>query len=82
VALTDTVGGDLTPWHPVTHFQLLGSDLDPALPGVMRLSPVYVDAHWDRAPTGNGNDASPTSQSVASDSNGLGTKANLPIDRI
>jgi ABC-type polysaccharide/polyol phosphate transport system ATPase subunit len=50
VAVTDTVGADLTPWHPVTNFHLLGADLDPALPGVMRLSPVYVDAHWERDP--------------------------------
>jgi ABC-2 type transport system ATP-binding protein len=54
VALTDTVGADLTPWHPVTTFQVLGADLDPGLPGVMRLSPVYVDAHWDRRPSANG----------------------------
>jgi ABC-2 type transport system ATP-binding protein len=58
VAITDTVGADLTPWHPVTHFQLLGADLDPALPGVMRLSPVHVDAHWEQDPSTNGRDAS------------------------
>ncbi len=57
VAITDTVGADLAPWHPVTNFQVLGADLDPALPGVMRLSPVYVDAHWERGPSTNGRDA-------------------------
>jgi ABC-type polysaccharide/polyol phosphate transport system ATPase subunit len=46
VAVTDTAGADLTPWHPVTTFDVLGPDLDAALPGVMRLSPVYVDALW------------------------------------
>jgi ABC-2 type transport system ATP-binding protein len=61
VALTDTVGADLTPWHPVTNFGVLGADLDPGLPGVMRLSPVYVDAHWERDPSTNGADASVTS---------------------
>jgi ABC-2 type transport system ATP-binding protein len=76
VAVTDTVGADLTPWHPVTHFQLLGADLDPALPGVMRLSPVYVDAQWERAPASNGNDASATPPGFASESNGRGTGAN------
>jgi ABC-2 type transport system ATP-binding protein len=56
VAVTDTAGGDLTPWHPVTTFQVLGADLDPGLPGVMRLSPVYVGAHWERGPSTNGSD--------------------------
>jgi ABC-type polysaccharide/polyol phosphate transport system ATPase subunit len=49
-ALTDTGGGDLTPWHPIATFDVLGPDLDPALPGVMRLSPVYVDARWSGGP--------------------------------
>ncbi len=58
VAVTDTVGADLTPWHPVTNFNVLGADLDPGLPGVMRLSPVYVEAHWEGGPSTNGSDAS------------------------
>lgn len=46
-AVTDAGGGDLTPWHPAASFDVRGPDLDPALPGVMRLSPVHVDAQWD-----------------------------------
>ncbi|HWG73757.1 MAG TPA: ABC transporter ATP-binding protein [Acidimicrobiales bacterium] len=46
-AITDPAGADLTPWHPVTCFDVLGPDLDAALPGVMRLSPVHVDARWE-----------------------------------
>jgi hypothetical protein len=49
VAVTDASGADLTPWHPVAKFEVLGPSLDPSLPGVMRLSPVYVDARWDEA---------------------------------
>lgn len=46
-ALTDPAGVDLTPWHPVCSFDVLGAELDESLPGVMRLSPVYVEATWD-----------------------------------
>ncbi len=76
VAVTDTVGADLTPWHPVANFQLLGADLDPGLPGVMRLSPVYVDAHWERGPSTNGRDAAASSSDIGSDSPGLPTSAS------
>lgn len=64
VAVTDTAGSDLTPWHPVTTFQVLGAELDPGLPGVMRLSPVYVAANWDRNPSSNGGGASTTSSVI------------------
>jgi ABC-2 type transport system ATP-binding protein len=74
VAVTDTVGADLTPWHPVTSFNVLGGDLDPGLPGVMRLSPVYVDAHWEPGPSGNGRSATPSS-GAESESPGLHTPA-------
>ncbi len=37
-AVTDPAAGDLTPWHPVTAFEVLGTELDPVLPGVIRLS--------------------------------------------
>jgi ABC-2 type transport system ATP-binding protein len=73
VAVTDAVGADLTPWHPVTSFNVLGADLDPGLPGVMRLSPVYVDAHWERGASTNGRDASATSLGVRSASPDLPT---------
>lgn len=56
VALTDPSGADLTPWHPVASFEVLGADLDDGLPGVMRPSPVHVDASWD-----DGSGAGPTS---------------------
>ena len=51
VAVTDPSGADLTPWHPVTTFDVRGPDLDLALPGVMRLSPVHVDAAWQLEPS-------------------------------
>ena len=47
VAVTDLMNSDLTPWHPATTFDVHGGELDPVLPGVMRLSPVHVQAHWD-----------------------------------
>lgn len=47
VAVTDATGSDLTPWHPAVGFDVMGADLDPVLPGVMRLSPVHVGADWD-----------------------------------
>jgi ABC-type Na+ transport system ATPase subunit NatA len=75
VAVTDTVGADLTPWHPVTNFQVLGPDLDTALPGVMRLSPVYVDAHWEREPSTNGSDGAAASSGFGSESSDLRTSA-------
>jgi ABC-type polysaccharide/polyol phosphate transport system ATPase subunit len=50
-AVTDPAGADLTPWHPLSSFDVLGPDLDASLPGVMRLSPVHVDARWDGAAT-------------------------------
>jgi hypothetical protein len=70
VAVTDTVGSDLTPWHPVTTFEVLGADLDPGLPGVMRLSPVYVEAQWELSSSTNGNDPSETSPEVGSETPG------------
>lgn len=47
VAVTDSAAVDLTPWHPAISFDVQGGEIDPVLPGVMRLSPVYVDASWD-----------------------------------
>lgn len=47
VAITDTTGADMTPWHPATMFDVQGAELDPVLPGVMRLSPVHVSAQWE-----------------------------------
>jgi hypothetical protein len=67
VAVTDTTGADLTPWHPVTNFHVLGPDLDPGLPGVMRLSPVYVDAQWEQALSSNGSGPAATSSEMQSE---------------
>ncbi|HWH36052.1 MAG TPA: ABC transporter ATP-binding protein [Acidimicrobiales bacterium] len=38
---------ELLPWHPAAHFDVIGPDLDSAPLGIMRLSPVHVDAHWE-----------------------------------
>jgi ABC-2 type transport system ATP-binding protein len=61
VAITDSTGADLTPWHPATSFDVHGSDLDPVLPGVMRLSPVYVGARWEASDPSMSQPASPSS---------------------
>jgi hypothetical protein len=50
----------------VANFHVLGADLDASLPGVMRLSPVYVDAHWERIPSTNGGNAAATSSEIES----------------
>lgn len=47
IALTDLTGGDLLPWHPATSFDVRGPQLDPALPGILRLSPVHVGTEWE-----------------------------------
>jgi hypothetical protein len=54
IAVTDATGRDLTPWHPATTFEVQGGELDPVLPGVMRLSPVHVSAQWETAEASNG----------------------------
>jgi ABC-type polysaccharide/polyol phosphate transport system ATPase subunit len=40
----DPAGDDLLSWHPATHFDVVGPDLDPAPRAVVRLSPLHVDA--------------------------------------
>jgi ABC-type polysaccharide/polyol phosphate transport system ATPase subunit len=35
------------PWKPIANFNVFGTPLTKAPRGVMRLSPVYVDATWD-----------------------------------
>jgi hypothetical protein len=73
--VTDTVGADLTPWHPVQNFSVLGAELDPGLPGVMRLSPVYVDARWERRPSSNGHEPSATTDPMTQSRGQRGTPA-------
>jgi ABC-type polysaccharide/polyol phosphate transport system ATPase subunit len=52
MAATDSSGTDLIPWHPARDFDVLGPELEPALPGVMRLSPVHVGAEWEQVASG------------------------------
>lgn len=49
LAVTDPGGADVVPWHPTASFDVRGPDLDPVLPGVMRLSPVHVATEWKEA---------------------------------
>jgi len=37
---------DLMPWQPVTQFDVMGPDLDPAPRAVVRLAPVHSEAAW------------------------------------
>lgn len=39
--------GQLVPWHPARRFDVSGSDLDKAPRGIVRPSPVHVDATWE-----------------------------------
>ena len=43
-SILDADGRDLLTWHPVTHFDVSGPDLDPTPRGVMRLTPIHVSA--------------------------------------
>jgi hypothetical protein len=38
---------DMLGWRPVTHFDVIGPDLDVAPPGIVRQAPVHVAATWD-----------------------------------
>jgi ABC-type polysaccharide/polyol phosphate transport system ATPase subunit len=38
---------DVLPWSPVSSFEVVGPDLDPAPKGVVRLAPLYTPATWD-----------------------------------
>lgn len=52
LALTDAAGNDLVTWHPASTFDVQGPDLEPTLPGIMRLSPVHVGSVWEDVPDG------------------------------
>ena len=39
--------GELLPWSPVAHFDVVGPDLDAGPAGIARLSPVHVASHWE-----------------------------------
>jgi hypothetical protein len=38
---------DPLPWHPATHFDVAGPNLDVAPRGIVRLAPIHVDTAWE-----------------------------------
>ena len=49
-SVLDGISRDLLTWHPATHFDVAGPDLDTSPRAIMRLSPIHIDAqiHVDR----------------------------------
>jgi ABC-type polysaccharide/polyol phosphate transport system ATPase subunit len=47
VGVFDAPGGELLAWHPATHFDVTGPDLDEVPLGIARLAPVHVRASWE-----------------------------------
>jgi ABC-type polysaccharide/polyol phosphate transport system ATPase subunit len=47
VGVFDAAGGELLAWHPATHFDVTGPDLDEVPFGIARLAPVHVAATWE-----------------------------------
>lgn len=47
IALIASRSNELLPWHPVAHLDVVGPKLDRTPRGIMRLSPVHVEAGWD-----------------------------------
>jgi ABC-type polysaccharide/polyol phosphate transport system ATPase subunit len=45
--LYDAPGNELLGWHPITHFDVSGPDLEPAPRAIARLAPVHVQATWE-----------------------------------
>lgn len=45
--ILDARAHDLLPWHPVTHFDVSGPDLDPTPRAIARLAPIHVSAEWN-----------------------------------
>jgi ABC-type polysaccharide/polyol phosphate transport system ATPase subunit len=50
VAILDERGKELLRWQPAARFDVQGPDLEPAPQGIVRLSPVQVEASWEVAP--------------------------------
>jgi len=50
VAIHDDDGGELLRWQPAARFDVEGTELEPAPQGIVRLSPVQVDARWEVSP--------------------------------
>jgi hypothetical protein len=44
VSILDAAGRDVLTWHPTTHFDVAGPELDASPRAVMRLGPIHVDA--------------------------------------
>jgi ABC-type polysaccharide/polyol phosphate transport system ATPase subunit len=44
VSILDADGRDVLTWHPTTHFDVAGPELDAGPRAVMRLGPIHVDA--------------------------------------
>ena len=44
VSILDVTGSDVLTWHPATHFDVAGPDLDTSPRAVMRVSPIHVEA--------------------------------------
>jgi ABC-type multidrug transport system ATPase subunit len=40
---------DLLAWHPASHFDVIGPDLDRTPTAVVRVAPIHVDARWEVA---------------------------------
>jgi ABC-type polysaccharide/polyol phosphate transport system ATPase subunit len=47
VGLFDGAGRELLAWHPATHFDVTGPELDDVPLGIARLAPVHVRASWE-----------------------------------
>lgn len=50
VAIHDEEGRELLRWQPAAQFDVEGTELEPAPQGIVRLSPVQVDATWEVTP--------------------------------
>jgi ABC-type polysaccharide/polyol phosphate transport system ATPase subunit len=50
LGILDSEGGDLLAWRPVTHFDVVGPDLEAPPRGIIRRGPIHVEAHWDHSP--------------------------------
>jgi ABC-type polysaccharide/polyol phosphate transport system ATPase subunit len=50
LGVLDSGGGDLLPWRPVTHFDVVGPDLEAPPRGIIRRGPIHVEAHWEHSP--------------------------------
>jgi ABC-type polysaccharide/polyol phosphate transport system ATPase subunit len=47
VSILDAISSDLLTWHPATHFDVAGPDLDVSPRAIMRMSPIHVDGRLE-----------------------------------